>query len=109
MLPGAYVFRMRSLWTANSLTSRNISSAPPARTLMLYHYSVAPPPSQGITPPAVSFLHPLRHPFPSGVGPHAFFLEDGLGLWGACSGLHLTIEFGFYRKCNCSSHWIARP
>src|SRR5713226_8432828 len=48
MLPGAYVFRMGSLRTANSLTSRNISFAPPARTLMLYHYSVAPPPSQGV-------------------------------------------------------------
>src|SRR5437867_1621558 len=44
MLPGAYVFRMRSLRMANSLTSRNMFSAPPARTLMLYHYSVASPP-----------------------------------------------------------------
>src|SRR6267378_749312 len=71
---------MRSLWTANSLTSRNISSAPPARTLMLYHYSVAPAPSQGSTPPAVLFLHPLRHRFPSGTGPHAWsFLRTGLG------------------------------
>src|SRR5437879_6465550 len=59
MLPGAYVFRMRSLRTANSLTSRNMSSAPPARTLMLYHYSVASPPSQGSTLPLVPFLHPL--------------------------------------------------
>src|SRR2546429_5775060 len=60
MLPGAYVFRMRSLRTANSLTSRNMSSAPPARTLMLYHYSVASPPSQGSTLPLVPFLHPVR-------------------------------------------------
>src|SRR2546425_12893226 len=60
MLPGAYVFRMRSLRMANSLTSRNMSSAPPARTLMLYHYSVASPPSQGSTFPLVPFLHPVR-------------------------------------------------
>src|SRR5882672_5516092 len=60
MLPGAYVFRMRSLWTANSLTSRNISSAPPARTLMLYHSSVAPTPSQGTASAACAFWHPLR-------------------------------------------------
>src|SRR5229473_4385471 len=52
---------MRSLRTANSLTSRNISSAPPALTLMLYHYSVATPPSQGSAPPAYAFLHPHRH------------------------------------------------
>src|SRR5215470_8592225 len=38
---------MRSLRTANSLTSRNIASAPPAHTLMLYHYSVARESSQG--------------------------------------------------------------
>src|SRR6266852_9911196 len=61
MLPGTYVFRMRSLRTANSLTSRNISSAPPARTLMLYHYSVATPPSQGNAPLACAFLHPHGH------------------------------------------------
>src|SRR5882724_8204075 len=31
MLPGAYLFRIRSLRTARSLMSRNMSSAPPAR------------------------------------------------------------------------------
>src|SRR6266478_7538935 len=61
MLPGAYVFRIRNLWTANSLTSRNICSAPPARTLMLNHYSVATAPSQGIAPHAFPSLHPLCH------------------------------------------------
>src|SRR6266436_1375969 len=84
MLPGAYVFRMRSLWTANSLTSRNISSAPPARTLMLYHYSVTPTPSQGITPPSVLFLHPLGHRSPSGIASLALsFLKTG-----PCAFLH---------------------
>src|SRR5260221_697948 len=38
MLPGAYDLWMRTLRTARSLTSRNISSAPPARTLMPIHY-----------------------------------------------------------------------
>src|SRR5712692_8792017 len=35
MLPGAYLFRTGNLRTARSLASRNMSSAPPARTLML--------------------------------------------------------------------------
>src|SRR5713226_7148724 len=35
MLPGAYLFRIANLRTARSLASRNMSSAPPARTLML--------------------------------------------------------------------------
>src|SRR6267154_4663845 len=61
MLPGAYFFRMRSLRTANSLTSRNMSLAPPAPTLMPYHYSVAPSPSQGTARPAFPFLQPVRH------------------------------------------------
>src|SRR6266480_1590618 len=61
MLPGAYFFRMRSLRTANSLTSRNMSLAPPARTLMPYHYSVASSPSQGTARPAFPFLQPVRH------------------------------------------------
>src|SRR5262250_1396924 len=38
MLPGAYDFRICTLRTARSLTSRNMSAAPPARTLMLIHY-----------------------------------------------------------------------
>src|ERR1700756_3305776 len=38
---------MLSLRTANSFTSRNICSAPPARALMLYHYSDGFPASQG--------------------------------------------------------------
>src|SRR5689334_2132634 len=46
---------MRSLRTANSFTSRNISSAPPARTLMLYHYSGGSAPSQGTRPQLANF------------------------------------------------------
>jgi hypothetical protein len=47
------------LRTANSLTSRNIDSAPPARTLMLYHYSVGKPASQGTLEEGFLFLHPV--------------------------------------------------
>src|SRR5579859_5127656 len=56
---------MRSLRTANSFTSRNISSAPPARTLMLYHYSDGFPPSQGTRPQlAISAPFSSPHSFP---------------------------------------------
>src|SRR5207249_12195655 len=61
MLPGAYLLRIRRLPTANSLTSRNMSLAPPARTLMPYHYSVASSPSQGTARPAFPFWQPVRH------------------------------------------------
>src|SRR5579859_173506 len=62
---------MRSLRTANSFTSRNISSAPPARTLMLYHYSDGFPPSQGTRPQLAIFCTFLVTPF---LSPSVSFL-----------------------------------
>ncbi len=51
---------------------------------MLYHYSVTPTPSQGITPPSVLFLHPLGHRSPSGIASLALsFLKTG-----PCAFLH---------------------
>src|SRR5215469_15062054 len=86
---------MRSLRTANSLTSRNIGSAPPARTLMLYHYSEGLRPSQGsrADPREPLFFVPIWSPPEVPVDIAVGRLRLQVGAMG-CQRAAFTLRFG---------------